>query len=119
MYPQFPHFPHPISHNFPDYKVETNWNLRTDFAHPKSFTHDADGEGIVISIGGDYAVTSQWCISANLDFQHWSTDAGTDRTFFTKDTTADTRLNEVNWDSYAIMLGVIFVFRSVYSHAKV
>lgn len=55
-----------------DYKAEANWNLRTDFAHPKSFEHDADGKGIVLSAGGTYAIDKHWLINANVDFQNWS-----------------------------------------------
>ena len=31
-----------------DYDAEADWNLRTDFAHPKSFEHDAEGDGIIV-----------------------------------------------------------------------
>ena len=93
-----------------DYDAEANWNLRTDFGHPKSFEHDANGKGIVVSAGGSYAISKNWLINANIDYREWSTDAGTDRIFFADGTTSDTHLNEVNWSSYSAMLGIIFRF---------
>lgn len=38
------------------YYAEANWNLGTDFEHPKSFEHDTNGTGVVISIEGIYAL---------------------------------------------------------------
>ena len=45
-----------------------------------------------------------------LDYKDWTTDPGIDRTFFADGTTGETRLNEVNWESYSIMLGLAFYF---------
>ncbi len=99
-----------FEYHMADYYAKANWNLRTDFAHPKSFEHTADGSGIVMSIGGDYALNDQWFINVNIDYQDWSTYAGTDRIFFANGTTSETRLNEVNWDSFAGMLGLTYRF---------
>ena len=97
-----------FEYHWANYEAEANWNLRTDFAHPKSFEHIANGKGIVVSGGGTYAIDKHWLISANVDYQKWSTDAGTDRTFFSSGATSITRLNEVNWSSFAALLGIVY-----------
>lgn len=99
-----------FEYHWADYEAEADWNLRSDFAHPKSFEHNAAGKGILVSIGGNYSFTKQWLINASVDFQDWSTQAGTHETFFAKGTTGVTRLNEVNWGSYASMLGITYRF---------
>ena len=34
------------------YDAEANWNLRSDFRHPVSFVHEANGSGILYKLGG-------------------------------------------------------------------
>jgi len=99
-----------FEYHWADYKGEANWNLRTDLAHPKSFEHDADGDGVVLSFGGDYAFTNHLSIHLNLDYQDWKTDDGIDKTFLADGTVLVTRFNEVNWESYAVMLGMTYRF---------
>jgi hypothetical protein len=99
-----------FEYHWADYYAEADWNLRSDFAHPKSFEHDADGDGIVISAGWNIVWSHHWALNANFDYQDWSTDHGTDRTFFADGSVEETRLNEVNWKSYAIMVGAAYRF---------
>jgi hypothetical protein len=99
-----------VEYHRADYYAEANWNLRADLNHPKSFEHTADGNGIVISMGGSTSFKKQWTLNINFDYQKWSTDTGTDRVFFSSGTTLETPLNEVNWQSYAVMMGVAYHF---------
>jgi hypothetical protein len=99
-----------LEYHWADYCAEADWSLRTDFAHPKSFEHDADGDGIVLSAGWNVVWSDHWALNANFDYQDWSTDHGTDRTFFSDGSVEETRLNEVNWKSYAIMVGLSYRF---------
>jgi len=99
-----------IEYHWADYYAEADWNLRTDFAHPKSFEHEADGHGIVFSTVVKFLFDYHWSLNINLDYQNWSTDAGDDRVFFANGTIAETQLNEVNWTSYAIMAGIEYHF---------
>ncbi|MBI5885098.1 MAG: TonB-dependent receptor [Deltaproteobacteria bacterium] len=89
------------------YTAEADWNLRSDFNHPKSFEHKANGTGYVLFLGGDYTVWRKWALTADVNYQKWNTTGGTDRTYFSDGTTATTRLNEVNWTSSAYMLGIM------------
>ncbi|MBT8351294.1 MAG: TonB-dependent receptor, partial [Deltaproteobacteria bacterium] len=86
-----------LEYHLVDFYAEADWNLRTDFAHPKSFEHEADGHGFILNTGIKFLFNSNWLLNLNLDYQNWSTDPGTDRTFFSNGTIGETRLNEVNW----------------------
>lgn len=92
------------------YYADANWNLRSDFAHPKSFEHEATGAGFVFDLGAEYAITKNWGIEGSFDVKRFKTGEGTDRTFFSNGTTAETKLNEVNWKSYAMMMGLRYRF---------
>lgn len=99
-----------FEYHWPDYEAEADWNLRSDLAHPKSFEHEADGEGIVLSVDAVFDLDERWSLNLSGDYQDWETDSGDDRTFFADGSVGVTRLNEVNWESYAVMLGVIYNF---------
>jgi len=93
-----------------DYFAQANWNLRTDFAHPVSFEHFADGRGIEFEIGGDYRITDNWILDFNAEIKDYETFPGIDRTFFASGAVIDTQLNEVKWDVYAFMFGATYEF---------
>lgn len=99
-----------FEYHWADYAAEADWNLRTDLAHPKSFEHDAEGDGIVLSAELRMFFNPHWALSLGGDYQNWETGSGTDRTFFTDGAIEETRLNEVNWTSYAIRLGFAYSF---------
>ncbi len=99
-----------FEYHWADYYAEADWNLRTDFAHPKSFEHIAEGNGIVISTGAIFFYNYPVSLHLNFDYQDWNTDPGTDRVFFSNGTIIETRLNEVNWKSLAIMIGMVYGF---------
>lgn len=87
-----------------------NWNLRTDFAHPKSFEHKANGYGIVSQAGMDFALGRSWTARADLGYRYWTTEAGTDKTFFANGTNTVTTFNGANLESYSVMLGLVCRF---------
>ena len=93
-------------YHWADYDAEADWNLRDDLAHSKSFKHDTDGNGYVIGAGFNFVLHQHWALNFNFDYQDWSTDDGTSKVFFADGTSAKTRLNEVNWTSYALSLGL-------------
>ena len=103
-----------FEYHWADFEAEANWNLRAQLSHPKSFEHEADGTGFLINAGGDYVFDREWSLGLELNYQDWSTDAGIDRQFNSDGTMALTRLNEVNWESLAIMLRVTYRFRYFY-----
>ncbi len=89
-----------------DFNAEADWNLRSDFAHPKSFAQDADGNGISFSLGMDYLLKNNWSVVSGLNFRDWSTNFGVDRTYFVDGTTIATGLNEVSWHVFSFSMGV-------------
>ena len=92
------------------YEAEANWNLRSDFQHPVSFEHFADGQGITLA--------GEWLIglTAHLDFafkatyQNWKTDSGLDQAYNLNGTITQSRLNEVEWSNHTIMVGANYRF---------
>ena len=95
-----------FSFHLAGYYAEADWNLRTNFAHPKSYEHIATGLGFIIFTGLDFSLTGNWSIGIDLNYQRLATWGGLDRTFLADGTTAVTRLNQVNWSSFAVMAGV-------------
>ncbi len=93
-----------------DYSASANWNLRTDMAHPVSFIHDANGDGIFISLGTTVPVRKHWRMEFFLEYGNWSTGAGSDQVFLADGTVGYTRLNEVSWDSSAYRFGIVREF---------
>lgn len=89
-----------------DYYGVGNWNLRQEFSHPRSFEHIAKGKGLVLNLGGGYQITDWWEFNIEGTLQRWAAGPGIDRTFFFNDAfILETRFNEVNWNSYSVMLG--------------
>jgi len=92
-------------YHWADYHAEADWNLRDDFMHPKSFEHEADGTGVVASLGVCIRLSDRWLVTLGYETEEWSTERGVDRVFLKNNTTIKTRLNEVNWQSDVIHLG--------------
>jgi len=99
-----------FEYHWASYEAEANWNLRRDFAHPTSFEHSADGTGLVLSLGGRYAFSDRWSLALTMNYQKLSTDPGIDRVYLVNGAISETRLNEVNWESFAILIGITYRF---------
>jgi len=95
-------------YHWADFHAEADWNLREDFQHPKSFRHDADGEGVRAGGSIDYALTPRLSLGIRGDYRNWNTDDGKDKTFFADGTAGTTRLNEVRWEVFSASLGLIY-----------
>lgn len=99
-----------FEYHWADYYAEADWNLRSDFAHPKSYEHETDGDGYVITAGLGYQLDEFWTAMVAVDYSKYQTDHGVDRTFYSDGTTAETRLNVVDWDSLSINAGLRYQF---------
>lgn len=95
-----------FEYHWVDYHAQADWNLRDDFRHPKSFEQDADGTGWIIGTGLNFVLQRNIALNFNFDYQNWQAKDGSDKIFFVDGTTVKTRLNEVNWSSYALGLGL-------------
>ena len=94
------------------YEATADLNLRPDLAHPKSFEHPADGAGFLLGAGAEYAFKGPWVATLKAGYEKWSTDPGTDTLYYAGGPVAQTRLNQVNWRSFALMLGLTYRFAS-------
>ncbi len=99
-----------LEYHWADYTADARWNLRTDFAQPKSFRHTARGHGVVGGFNAKYALTPRWGLHADVDVQYWRTGYGTDTTHFSNGTSVETRLNKVKWDSYDFLFGATYSY---------
>ncbi len=99
-----------LEYHWFDYYAEADWNLRDDFAHPKSYEHISDGEGITFIGNARFDINPLWSVDADVDIKSWRAGAGIDRTFFSDGDQSETRLNEVVWISYALMFGLTYHF---------
>ncbi|MDT8383917.1 MAG: hypothetical protein RRB22_05840 [Gammaproteobacteria bacterium] len=95
------------------YFAQADWNLRDDFAHPVSFEHEADGRGWVLELGWQALPSRyQWTWGVTLSLQDWTTNSGTDRTFFADNTFSEGRLNGANWSSRSLSIGLNKAFEN-------
>jgi hypothetical protein len=99
-----------FEYHWASYDAEGDLNLRNDLAHPKSYEHDADGKGLLITLGAEVLLSGPWALNLAFTYQKWSTDPGVDRLYYASGSVQETRLNEVNWDSWALMLGIVYSF---------
>lgn len=99
-----------VEYHWAVYNAEADWNLREDFDHPKSFEHEAEANGIRFMVGLSTFLTEKWSLGIEYTQQQWSVEDGTDRVFFSDGTYAETRLNEVNWNSQAMGLAISYQF---------
>lgn len=97
-----------FEYHWANFESEANWNLRNDLAHPKSFDQEADGEGVVLSLGGKYDLTDHFSIHLSFDYQNWQAEDGVIRFFPTSGGLVVQRLNEVNWKAQSVMVGVTY-----------
>ncbi|GMR04624.1 MAG: hypothetical protein BMS9Abin23_0525 [Thermodesulfobacteriota bacterium] len=99
-----------FEYHLADYLGVGDWNLRSDFQHPRSFEHRADGSGVLLSASLQYLFADGWSADAGFEYQDWQTDVGVDRTYFSNGTIMDTQINEVNWNSLYVTVGVNYAF---------
>lgn len=99
-----------FSYHWADYYGSANWNLRSNFAHPKSYEHIADGYGLVFNLGAGYQLTDGFTLNLQSDIQDWEAKKGIDRTFFSDGSDIEIRLNRVKWKSKSLMFGGTYQF---------
>lgn len=93
-----------------DYDADANWNLRADYAHPVSFTHEAQGHGLTAGAVISFETNHRWGINVGMSMKRLTTDPGLDRNYYADGTVAETRLNEVRWRSLLVEAGVSYQF---------
>ena len=99
-----------MEYHWVGYTANANWNLRREFAQPVSFIHYAQGRGVLLELVSTYRINKAFKFLFAAEKQQWRTGAGLDRTYFSNGTIEDYRLNEVNWNSSALNLGLVVDF---------
>ncbi|MCA9399519.1 MAG: hypothetical protein KC618_07205, partial [Candidatus Omnitrophica bacterium] len=99
-----------FEYHFPEYYAEGRSNLQPAFQQPKSFEHEADGTGMVLAANFDYNINEDWKIDLAADAQMWNATEGVDRLFLLNGQQPETRLNDVDWESFSVMLGATYKF---------
>lgn len=89
---------------------EADWNLRSDFAHPKSFEQSAVGLGFGVSLNYRFQVSDAFSVWLNWSQQNWQTNSGNDTVFFADGTQASGELNGASWKSSTLVTGLVLKF---------
>ncbi|MDT8334588.1 MAG: hypothetical protein RQ753_02725 [Desulfurivibrionaceae bacterium] len=94
-----------------EYRAEANWNLRDDLQHPVSFAQTADqAEGLVARLGAELAVSRKAWLTLDAAYMRWQAEDGIDTVYFADGSASRTRLNEANWESLGLALGLKVVY---------
>jgi len=99
-----------LEYHWADYDADANWNLRSDLAHPVSFEHDSDGDGFVASLTYTNNFAPQWFWTLGANYSKFKADPGKNLMYFSNGYWLSTRLNEAEWESYAVTVGLGFKF---------
>lgn len=100
-----------FEYHYAYYQGVGHWNLRTDFQHPNSFEHKAEGTGIIASLGGRVKLMRDLSLRFSVDYKNWKANQkGVDTTHFSNGTDGETKLNEVNWESLGTNIGLNYAF---------
>ncbi len=87
-----------------------NWNLRSDFEHPKSFEHRADGVGHILDIVYKRQLSKTWGMGFGLLIENWKTDEGDAKYFYSNGDRGSTQLNEVIYSSSTLSFKADYTF---------
>jgi hypothetical protein len=93
-----------------DYSADANWNLRSDLQHPVSFSHDAEGSGMVVGATIGMHTRKRWGLTAGMQMREMATDPGLDRVYHADGHISETRLNEVRWRAFIVEAGLSYQF---------
>ncbi len=94
-----------FEHHMTEYYAEADWNLRSDFAHPKSFDHVATGQGTIARFEYQRHLNRSLGFMVRYQHERWEAKNGIDTVYFANQTTATTRLNHSKWNQSALSVG--------------
>ncbi|AFI84378.1 TonB-dependent receptor [Methylophaga nitratireducenticrescens] len=100
-----------FKYHYAFYDATAQWNLRSDFAQPESFTHEAEGDGFVTELTGAWHLSPRLALTVDVRYQKWLADRnGEDKVYFANGNTAKLKFNEAEWESFGINLGLNYDF---------
>jgi len=100
-----------FKYHYAFYDATAQWNLRSDFAQPESFTHEAEGGGFVTELTGEWYLSPRLALTLDVHYQKWIADRnGKDKIYFANGSTVKLKFNEAEWESYGVSLGLNYNF---------
>lgn len=95
--------------SFNQYDAKANWNLRSDFAHPKSFVHDATVFDFDSELKFSYQIANHFKLGFFGGFSQYSNIGnGVDKLYYNDGNISFTRLNEVKSKSLYGGLSILY-----------
>ncbi len=91
------------------YTAEGQWNLREEFAQPKSFEHLAFGTGIELSLTHKLEITNSMFLKQDAGFSYARTFDGSDEVFYKNGSTQSTQLLPVEKTDFSYNVGFSWV----------
>ncbi len=98
-----------LGYQWNSYYAWADWNLRTDFEHPKSFAQRAYGQEFRGAVEVAVPLSAAVLLSLQGDLALGATATGTDRTYLITGAVSDSQLNGVEWWSVGGSAGVRFL----------
>ena len=92
------------------YRAVADWNLITDFSHPVSFRHRADGYGVEGELRVGYSLGKGLALVLAGDYFDWETGRGIDVLYLNTGVAQQTQLNGVVRDGIGVRLGAGWSF---------
>jgi len=93
-----------------NYSANANWNLINQFAHPVSYTDEANGYGIYSDTRVVYKLAAKLEITINGGYHQSETGKGVDQLFLANGTSENTQFNKGVYNAYGLELGLVFMF---------
>ena len=96
-----------VTYHQVSYRAKADWNLISDFSHPVSFRHRADGFGIEGEVDVRYRVCRLVDLFAAGSGFAWGTGTGIDELYHASAASQQTQLNEVVFTGFELKAGVL------------
>lgn len=93
-----------------DYEGKGYWNLREDLSQNPSFKHTGKGSGYRLNLDYNYYFSDNWGVNLKGEYRDFKIKDGDDLTYFSDGSSSVTKLNEVKWNLYELMVGVSYKF---------
>lgn len=99
-----------VEYHWADYSADANWNLRQDLAHPVSFSHDASGTGLALSLGYITPLWEAWSLTLGVNYRKMKADSGSSVFYFSDGSRGHAGLNNAEWESCSLFIGLTYCF---------
>lgn len=99
-----------LAYHWTDYSAEGNWNLHTNLGQPTQFDHDAEGNGVDVTASVEWMIKKNWGVDFGFVYRNRHAANGTEKARFSNGSTIERQLNDVNWQSYLLGVGVKYRF---------